>query len=66
MKKVIILLVALASFGLHSNCIAQGTWTNYSKDNVLLSHRIQAIMEDSKGNMWIGTYRGLHKSDGQN
>ena len=53
-------------FFICGNNIAQGTWTNYTKDDVLLSHRIQTVLEDSRGNMWFGTYRGLHKYDGEN
>ena len=65
MKKKFLYLIVLASFFVCGNSVAQGTWTNYSQKDVLLSNRIQTMMEDSKGNMWIGTRKGLSEFDGK-
>ena len=66
MKKKTLYLTVIAMFFVCGNNIAQGTWTNYCQKDVLLSNRVQTMMEDSKGNMWIGTDEGLHKFDGKN
>jgi signal transduction histidine kinase/CheY-like chemotaxis protein/sugar lactone lactonase YvrE len=42
---------------------AQGVITFYS-DNGLSNTRIRSLYEDSRGNVWISTTRGLHRYDG--
>jgi len=58
----VIMSLILVTTGIY----AQGTWTNYTKENGLISHRIQTMLEDSKGNLWFGTYRGINVFDGRN
>jgi two-component sensor histidine kinase/ligand-binding sensor domain-containing protein len=42
------------------------TFTNYNKDNGLHDIIIEAINEDSQGNLWFGSSKGLCKYDGLN
>ena len=40
-------------------------FTNYTKTDGLCSNRIGAILQDSSGNFWFGSFGGLSKYDGK-
>lgn len=65
LKSSLILTSVFVSF-ISISAISQGKWTNYSIDNVLLSNKTTAILEDKMGNMWFGSLSGLNKYDGKN
>lgn len=64
MKKNLFILFCLFSL------VVQAQWTKYTSENTskkyFENYRINAIVEDSKGNKWFGTDMGLTKFDGQN
>ena len=39
-------------------------WTSYNNSNVLSSNRVQDLLYDKKGRLWVGTYKGLTVFDG--
>ena len=58
--------VSLTLFGLLLSVRVWGyEFTHLTKDNNGLSYDgISAIMQDSRGFIWIGTYKGLNRYDG--
>ena len=52
-----------------SNINAQGTWEVFTKDDGLISNKINQIFEDSKGNLWFNPFesalKGIIKFDGK-
>lgn len=66
MKTKYIFLTVISIFFVFENIIAQGTWTHYSKKEVPPAYLIQTFLEDSKGNIWLGTSKGLFMFDGKN
>lgn len=66
MKKKLHTLFAFLFLVLASNTnIAQiYTFTNYSSTNGLVSNKSTAILQDSRGYLWIGTEIGLSRFDG--
>lgn len=60
------LLTAILLFNLLSVVFSeeQVNFQHYSVDNGLSQNTVMAIMQDSKGFMWFGTWDGLNKFDG--
>jgi len=59
--KLIFLIIILSlntSFG-------QSTWTHYTKKDGLASTWIRSCLEDTQGNLWFATDKGLCKFDGK-
>ncbi len=42
------------------------TWTSYNESNGYLLNNISTMLEDSEGNYWFGTFKGVGKFDGKN
>ena len=63
-KHRIFLSFFLISFFTSSYSLEQSVFQHYSVDNGLSQNTIMAIMQDSKGFMWFGTWDGLNKFDG--
>ncbi|CAN5567986.1 hypothetical protein BH09GEM1_BH09GEM1_37940 [soil metagenome] len=58
-------LMALAVFTLASQAIAQtAQFRQLTPDDGLVASQIGAIMQDSRGFMWLGSLRGLDRYDG--
>ncbi len=61
MNRILFLIAMLTSF-----LAAQGNWEHYTKKDGLSSIWVQDVMEDSDGNLWFATFKGLNKYDGTN
>ena len=50
-----------------TNIYGQEEWTQYTKEDGLVSDLFRRIETDTAGNLWIATYaKGLYKYDGEN
>ena len=38
--------------------------TSFSRESGLLQSQVMAILQDSKGYLWMGTHRGIFRYDG--
>jgi ligand-binding sensor domain-containing protein len=45
---------------------ARGEWQTFTVADGLVGNRIQATLEDQKGNLWIATSEGVARYDGAN
>lgn len=43
-----------------------GVFTHYNKNNVLLDDKVETIFRDGQDNIWIATWGGLNRFDGEN
>jgi hypothetical protein len=50
--------------GKHDGFVTMEKWTVYNTDNGLINNTVQAIAEDSFGNIWCGTRGGISVFDG--
>ena len=66
LKKIYILIIVTILYGINVN--AQNSKIEYSKKITIsdgLAHNgVSCVLEDSKGFLWIGTYQGINKYDG--
>ena len=69
LNRLLVILMALMTvgFGLHEPVYAQNTslyFNHLTRDDGLLSNRVNYILEDSLGFIWFATEEGLEKFDG--
>lgn len=47
-------------------CLEDSVWTYYDNDSTsILHHNVRNIVEDNDGNIWVGTYNGIAKFNGE-
>ena len=63
-KHKFLLTIFLISFFTSVFSSGQSVFQHYSVDDGLSQNTVMAIMQDSKGFMWFGTWDGLNKFDG--
>jgi ligand-binding sensor domain-containing protein len=63
-RHVVLILASLATLVMTG--AAQAEWQTFTVADGLAHNIIQAILEDSNGNLWFGTRSGVSRYDGTN